>query len=93
MNQLTEQEIELLFEALDAWEKRDGVNNVMTTIVGKMLIPEDKQPEWELEQKRKEQEAERQKRLDAQRVVLLKAKLIGIGNAIEASAVAEEMKS
>lgn len=89
--ELTEQDVEILCEALDAWENRDVSGRLMTGMLEGMFIKKDDPDaleEWKTRREEEGREAAAKKRREAVQVVLLKAKLIQLGNVAEVASIA-----
>lgn len=85
---LDEQELNLIFEALDALEKVKEQEHRIGTIFGALFIRDDETREEYMT--RKELELEENKKRETimkERIILLKAKLIGMRDAAQVSSL------
>lgn len=79
MGKLNEKEINILIEALDEWEQKGLMSNLMGGLMGSMMIKEDEaKAEWEEIQEKKRKEFEMEQRERKEESLLLKAKLVGM---------------
>ena len=82
------EEIKDLMSALDSWESDDG-GELITTMIGGILTPQEDREEYMEERQAKSEEAA-QERLDRkERSILLKAKLISMRDKAEVAEFGE----
>ena len=84
------EEIKDLMSALDSWESDDG-GELLSTLMGGMLTPKEKQEEYLEERKIKAEETTQAKEARKERSILLKAKLISMRDAVEAKEFGESI--
>lgn len=83
-----------MIDAVDAWEKRGGMGEMMGSLFGSMVCKDDdSRAKWEAEQAKSREKAEQKARLDRERGIMLKAKLIQIRDGIDAHAFLEAATS
>ena len=73
---LTEQEIDILIEALDAWEGRDFTTAVADTIFTSLLPEGEVRDNFVEEREARKEERDLKRKSDAEKSILIKAKLI-----------------
>jgi len=93
-SEFTRQDLDVLFEAVEAWEREDKgpglMGALLTGMVGESASDEGKsQMERSMEQKQKEADHERKMRKE--RGVLLRAKLITLRDKADAASFAESV--
>ena len=75
-------DIETLIDAVSAWQSKDSMTNMMTTMLTAAFVPEDKKAEFKAKDDAEKEEREAKARVTGERAVLLKAKLIGMKDKI-----------
>jgi len=75
----TEDEINVLLEAVEAWEKEDAASGLMSMMLGAMLIKDEAERDAMMEESKAATEAKTNAKKE--RAILLKAKLIQMRNA------------
>ncbi len=79
---LTTKEINILMEALEAWENKDDATGLMVGLMGAMIIPdnapEEAKRKLEVHMEEHEQKREREKKDRKDTSLLLRAKLVQI---------------
>lgn len=76
---LTNDDIETLMEALVSWENKDTAGNMLGSLIGALIIPKDNE-QAQLEYKQHEEQSraklEKDSKIRKERSILLQAKLI-----------------
>ena len=85
---LSEEDIEILLSALDAWEKSPSNSRLVGTLIGAMFLPKDKALENAEKEEREAEEKIKQRKYQA---ISIKAKLLTKMTAAGASDAAKFM--
>ena len=89
----TRQDLDVLFEAVEAWEREDKgpglMGALLTGMVGENAPGEKSQMERSMEQKQKE--ADRERKVRKERGVILRAKLIALRDKADAASFADSV--
>lgn len=85
---LSEEDIEILLSALDAWEKSPSTGQLVGTLIGAMFLPKDKAQENAEKEEREAEEKIKQRKYQA---ISIKAKLLTMMTAAVASDAAKFM--
>jgi len=90
-NTLSSKEIDLLVDALDAWERKDLTGKLMSGMLKGMFAKDDPvlKAKMEEEERIENEKEEKEARQRKETALMLKAKLIGIKQSREISAMAE----
>lgn len=86
---LTSADCDILFDAVEKWEKADSSGALMGIMLGGLLGSKDPESreKFEAEEKARIEKEKSEARMRAQRGSLLKAKIITIKDSIEADAI------
>lgn len=78
MEQLTRDDVTILCEALEAWERKDTAGNMLGMLIGGMFTKDDPiaRAKFETEEKQRNERAAREERARKDRSVILRAKLL-----------------
>ena len=90
---LTIEELDILIEAMSAWEHRDSGGDLMKSLLTTMIAKDDEQRERMLqdqEEERNQKELEKQKEKETS--ILIKTKLIHMKDTATAKAAADFLK-
>ncbi len=87
-NDLTRQDVDVLIEAMEAWERSGSEGQLMGSLMGSLLCRGDEEAmaKMKKEQERSRREFEEKQRLRKERSVVLRAKLISLRDAANATA-------
>lgn len=90
--ELADDDLDVLMEALEAWEVKDQFGDAMTNIVGSMIARRDPIARARMEHERAvdKRNAEHAKRMRKERSVLLRAKLLQIRDRRRAEHLTDE---
>lgn len=92
--ELTIEELDILIEAMDAWESRDSSSELMKSLMTAMIVKDEEQRAKMLQEQEEEQEqAALEKRKEKEISILIKAKLIGMKDKATVKAAADFMTS
>lgn len=81
MDTLNTQDLQILIEAVEAWENKDLAGDVMSTVFGAMLMPKDDSvaaARYKAEEAERRAQSEEKRQDRKQQSVILRAKLFGI---------------
>ena len=84
MSELSYEDIELLMESLDALEKKGGSGRMVGSLLGLMLSRDEEQRDEMLDKLHPDSETERDEKLLAERIIIIKAKLLSMRDKAEA---------
>lgn len=92
--ELTRQDLDVLIEAVEAWESKDLAGDMMESMLTSMMC----KSEQDVEKHKSEFEKRQEKRESARRVrkersVVLRAKLIGLRDSMDADRVLSDARS
>ena len=83
--ELTRQDMDLLIEAVECWEKKDVEGSVVGSLLGAMFCrTEEDKEHYKREQEKQKAERDRSSRTTKERSILLRSKLIAMRDSVDA---------
>jgi hypothetical protein len=93
LNEISNDDIDTLVEALEAWESKDVAGEMLSDLFGAMFAKDDPatKAKLQMEQLESQRKRDRVKAIRKERSVILRAKLLGIRNSRRVDDVSNRM--
>lgn len=92
MTDLTKQDLEMLIEAVEAWESKDAAAQLMDSMLGSLVCKNDEdRKRFEEKQEQKAMARNEHKKMRKERSIILRAKLIAMRDSANADKLLAEV--